>query len=372
MKLLLVLAVCLTVLIPPAASANPATVHSGLPHPTGRYAVGRDVLHLIDQHRADPWVPESGARQLMVSMYYPARPGTGRPAPYMTREEAQLLLQSKAPETTVPPEVISGLHTDAHTDARPAPGRFPLVVLSPGLTLPRATLTSLAEELTSHGYVVALVDHTYESTGTTFPDGRTLTCVICDQPPDGGPAAIPISRARDISFVLDQTTGRHAVWRHARLIDPERIGIAGHSIGGATAATAMAADPRIRAGVNMDGTFRVPVPTTGLGGRAFLLLGTQADHAPGRDHTWDRDWPNLDGWKRWLTVAGAQHTSFTDAPILEHLLGIPDSTELPAHRALEITRAYITAFFDLHLKSTPQPILNGTSTNNPEVTFEHP
>jgi hypothetical protein len=245
----------------------------------------------------------------------------------MTREEAQLLLQSKAPETTVPPEVISGLHTDA----RPAPGHFPLVVLSPDLTLPRATLTSLAEELTSHGYVVALVDHTYESTGTTFPDGRTLTCVICDQPPDGGPATIPIGRARDISFVLDQITDRHAVWRHARLIDPERIGIAGHSIG-----------------------------------------GTQADHAPGRDHTWDRDWPYLDGWKRWLTVAGAQHTSFTDAPILEHLLGIPDSTELPAHRALEITRTYITAFFDLHLKSTPQPILNGTSTNNPEVTFEHP
>ncbi|MFF1611969.1 alpha/beta hydrolase family protein [Amycolatopsis sp. NPDC058278] len=372
MKRLLALVMCLTVLMPSTASATPATVHSGLPRPTGRYAVGRDVLELVDHHRTDPWVPEAGARQLMVSMYYPARPGTGRPASYMTRAEAQLLLERKAPDATAPPEVISGLPVHARADARPAPGPFPLVVLSPGLTLPRATLTSLAEDLTSHGYVVALVDHTYESSGTTFPDGRTLTCAICDQPPEGGPAAIAASRARDISFVLDQVTGHHTGWRYAKLIDPGRIGLAGHSIGGAASATAMVADPRIRAGVNMDGTFPAAVPPTGLGGRAFLLLGTRADHAPGRDHTWDRDWPNLDGWKRWLTVAGAQHGSFTDTPILENLLGVPDSAELPAQRAAEITRTYVTAFFDLHLKCTPQPVLDGVSANNPEVAFEQP
>src|SRR5438093_7258590 len=131
MKRLLTLVICLTVLSPPVASATPATVHSGLPRPTGRYAIGRDVLQLVDQDRTDPWVPEAGARQLMVSMYYPARPGTGQPASYMTRAEAQLLLERKAPDATAPPEVISGLRVHARTDARPAPGPFPLVVLSP-------------------------------------------------------------------------------------------------------------------------------------------------------------------------------------------------------------------------------------------------
>ncbi len=220
--------------------------------------------------------------------------------------------------------------------------------------------------------MVALVDHTYESSGTTFPDGRTLTCVICDQPPAGGPAAITRSRAADVSFVLDQLTGQHAAWRYAWLIDPERIGMAGHSIGGASAATAMASDTRIRAGVNLDGTFREPVPSTGLGGRPFLLLGSQADHTPGRDHTWDRDWPSLDGWKRWLTVAGADHGSFTDGPVLESLLGQPATTELPAQRAVRITRGYVGAFFDLHLKGTRQPLLDGPTPANPEVTFEQP
>jgi hypothetical protein len=43
-----------------------------IPHPTGQYDVGRDTLHLVDGKRRDPWVPAAGARELMVSMYYPA------------------------------------------------------------------------------------------------------------------------------------------------------------------------------------------------------------------------------------------------------------------------------------------------------------
>ncbi|WP_433244723.1 hypothetical protein ACQPYK_42125 [Streptosporangium sp. CA-135522] len=65
-----------------ASTAPPAPgAQLKLPRPTGPHAVGRDTLHLVDKHRPDPWVPEAGARQLMVSMYYPARSETGGPAP---------------------------------------------------------------------------------------------------------------------------------------------------------------------------------------------------------------------------------------------------------------------------------------------------
>lgn len=342
-----------------------------LPRPTGPYAVGRSALHLVDARRQDPWVPAAGARQLMVSMYYPAHPGTGGPAPYMTTEEARLFLQEKAPGAGIPPEMLSATRTWAHADARPAHGRFPLVVLSPGNTLPRATLTGLAEDLTSRGYVVALVDHTYESSGTTFPDGRTLPCVTCDRPPAGGPAAIAESRAKDISFVLDQLTGRHPAWRYAHLIDPKRIGMAGHSIGGDAAAVTMATDERVRAGVNMDGTFFAPIPAAGLDGRPFLLFGA-AHEAPGMDDTWERGWASLDGWKRWLTVARADHGSFTDMPVLTAAAGMSDPDVLSARRSEEITRSYVGAFFDLHLKGRAQPLLDGPSPANPEITFQQP
>ncbi len=348
-----------------AAAPSPA---GQLPSPTGPHAVGRSILHLVDQDRPDPWVPAAGPRRLMVSVYYPARPGTGGPAPYMTTEEARLLLALKG--ANFPPEALSGTRTWAHEDARPAPGRFPLVLLSPGFGQPRAMLTSLAEDLGSRGYVVALVDHTYEAAGITFPDGRTLACAICDQPPAGGLQAIAESRAKDLSFVIDRLTGRHPAWSGARMIDPRRIGVAGHSIGGDAAAATMAGDPRVRAGVNMDGTFFAPVPASGLGGRPFLMFGAQPDESPGLDSTWTDAWTSLDGWKRWLTVAGADHGSFTDLPLLGEEAGLPrPAGAIAAARGLELTRAYVAAFFDLQLKGVPQPLLDGPSPADPEIAF---
>ncbi|MFE7594892.1 alpha/beta hydrolase family protein, partial [Kitasatospora sp. NPDC057512] len=346
-----------------------------LPRPTGSQAVGRSTLHLVDRDRPDPWVPSAGARQLMVSMYYPARPGTGGPAtPYLTTEEARLLLDFQVPGGTIPTETATGLHPSARTDARPAPGRFPLVVLSPGFTLPRGTLTGLAEDLASRGYVVAAVDHTYETSGTTFPDGRTLTCAICQDLNDDRIAAIPPSRAKDVSFVLDQLTGPHPAWPHSRMIDRDRIGMAGHSIGGNSAASTMAADRRVRAGINMDGKFFDPFPAGGLGGRPFLVLGTQSVHNPsGWDTTWNEAWARMDGWKRWLSVTGSDHGSFTDAPLIGARAGLPDpEATLAPLRAEKITRAYVGAFFDLQLKGIPQRLLDRPSAAYPEVLFQQP
>ncbi|MDX6354749.1 MAG: hypothetical protein QOF98_1652 [Streptomyces sp.] len=76
-----VTALCLLGLFIPTAAA--ATVVLSLRAPTGPYAVGRATLVLIDEERVDPWVPEAGPRQLMVTLFYPAVRGTGSPAAYM-------------------------------------------------------------------------------------------------------------------------------------------------------------------------------------------------------------------------------------------------------------------------------------------------
>ncbi len=353
----------------PASASDPYGVHVELPRPTGPHTVGLQILHLVDRNRPDPWVPSAGPRQLMVSMYYPAQPGTGSPAAYMTRAAAEDMLQLKLPGTTIPAEAVSDTRTWAYSGARPERGKYPLVLLSPGFTMPRTELTSLAEDLASRGYVVALVDHTYENSGTTFPDGQTLTCAICDKPPAGGPGAVAESRAKDMSFVIDElTSGRHASWR--RMIDVRRIGMAGHSLGGDAAVTTMAADKRVRAGVNLDGTMFAPVPATGLGGRPFMLIGHDTGSAV--DPTWASGWANLDGWKRWLTVSGSNHGSFTDVPVLSEQLGIPEppGTTISAQRAVQITRTYVGAFFDLQLKGIPEPVLDGPTAANPEVGFQ--
>ncbi|MED7931210.1 alpha/beta hydrolase [Nonomuraea sp. LP-02] len=365
------------------SSTGPSDVRFAIPRPTGQYVVGRDTLHLVDTGRRDPWVP-TAARELMVSMYYPARAG-GSAAPYMTVDEARALLEGQRLDTVFKAEQLAGVSTNARLGARPAGGRHPLVVLSPGFTLNRATLTTLAEELASKGYVVALVDHAYESFGTTFPGGRTLTCVACETvesaPSDEAEkellAKAALNRAADLSFVIDRLT-RSArsvpVWKHSQLIDPGRVGAAGHSLGGNAAARVMATDRRVRAGVNLDGSFFAPVPAAGLGGRPFLMLGTEAQHVPGSaDATWSRDWRRLDGWKRWLTVAGSGHFTFIDLPILGGQAGITDpAAPLSGKRSGEITTAYVGAFFDQHLHGEQQPLLDGPSAANPEVTFQNP
>ncbi|GAA0396556.1 alpha/beta hydrolase [Streptomyces luteireticuli] len=360
----------------PAASATAASERAQLPRPTGPYGIGRTTLHLTDDSRKDPWVPQAGGRAVMVDVFYPAVRGTGSPAPYATTGEIRVLLAARKLEG-VPPEAMAGTRTDVRTGARPDGGRHPLVVLSPGFGVPRYTLTSLAEDLTSRGYVVASVDHAYEAYGVAFPGRGVLTCVACEtaKTPEDFHNVVT-GRAKDVSFVLDRLTGPRAARPFARMIDKRRIGMAGHSIGGAGAAATMAADGRVRAGVNMDGAFQGAIPAEGLGGRPFMMLGTNDEwHRPGgKDTSWDEAWPRLGGGKRWLTVDRADHFTFTDSPVFAEQIFPPTVPRpaLSAARSVAVTRAYTAAFFDRHLRHLPQPLLDGPSPANPEVHFNNP
>ncbi|RSN54990.1 alpha/beta hydrolase [Streptomyces sp. WAC 04229] len=365
---------------PAFSTRNGAESEISLPRPAGRYAVGRQTLHLSDQRRRDPWVP-SLHRELMVSMHYPARAGRSAPAAYMTQEEARLLLEARGLAGVVPAATVSGARTHARVDARPAYGRFPLVLLSPGFSMPRGTLTTLAVDLASRGYVVASVDHAYESVGTSFPGGRVLTCLACERvATDEEKAQVAEDRARDLSFVIDQLSalrapsgtlqGRRSL-PYARMVDMRRIGAAGHSIGGAAAAAVMVRDERVRAGVNLDGDFFAPFAEAGLHGRPFMMMGASATHSPGSPGSdWRDAWTRLDGWKRWLTVAGAEHFAFTDLPLLADRLGLSDpAAPLSGDRSWQLTRDYTAAFLDTHLRGLARPLLDGPSAERPEVAF---
>ncbi|UBU14070.1 alpha/beta hydrolase family protein [Nonomuraea gerenzanensis] len=331
-------------------SAGPA-----LPEPTGSKPIGTTTLHLIDKSRPDPWNPEADRRELLVSLWYPAKKATGAAtAPYLTAQESELVLKGLP---VAQKDVLTKVRTHARPKAPAAGGKRPLVVMSPGFSFPRATLTSLAEDFASRGYLVAAVEHTYESVATTFPDGRTTTCLACVDGQDH--AKVAESRARDVRFVLDELT--KGDW--GRRIDRSRIAMVGHSIGGYSAAQAMLADGRIKAGVNLDGTFRVEKPLK----RPFMLIGAPKSHAPGgTDESWKQAWPNLDGWKRWITVKGTDHSAFVDYAVLRPQLGLP-AQELDGMRALEITRAHLAGFLDRHLLGKRTPV-----KDYPEVTVHNP
>src|SRR5271170_3840813 len=124
------------------APAGPGHTPS-LPEPTGPCPVGTTSLWLTDVSHPDPWATGVNARELMVSLWYPATPAGGRRARYMTPAESRLQLTSRG-ITGIPPDALSTVRTNAVSDAAPAGGQgaLPLVVLSPGFTNSRSVLTA--------------------------------------------------------------------------------------------------------------------------------------------------------------------------------------------------------------------------------------
>ena len=66
------------------------------------------------------------------------------------------------------------------------------------------------------------------------------------------------------------------------------------------------------------------------------------------------------------------HLSFTDLGVLVDQVGIDVGADIAGARAMDITRRYVTAFFDQHLRGKPQPLLNKSSASYPEITFCSP
>jgi predicted dienelactone hydrolase len=377
----------------PAASAQGAaptvTGQSSrpvLPPPTGHQRVGVVPLHLVDRTRPDPWVPEQSVRELMVSLWYPAQRIHHYPrAAWLPPAAWSRFTQNLG----VTPDVLQVplTHGAVGAPVDPQRGGRPVVLYSPGAGGYRDGATVLVEELVSRGYIVVTIDHTHDSGVVEFPGGRLETSAIPEPTPQVIEQAVAV-RAADIRFVLDTLTALNAG------INPDAeqsalpaglrgalrlssVGMFGHSRGGAAAAAAMLQDPRIKVGVNLDGTLFGPVVNAGLN-RPFMLIASQ-DHGRNDDQTWDTFWTNLHGWRLDLQLTGSGHDSFTDfqvmVPQAAGVLGIPPEAvqesigTINPERSITNQRAYLTAFFDLHLRGCHSHLLDHPSPRFPEMEF---
>jgi predicted dienelactone hydrolase len=367
------------------ALADQAPVRLVLPAPTGPDRLGTVALHLVDSARQDPWVA-SRPRELMVSIWYPAR-DTGRypVAPWMTPGAfAQFEGNNGIPSDTV---VVPATAGHDRAPVLPRSHGWPVLLFSPGLGGDRTMDTTLVEDLASRGYIVVTIDHTYDAEEVEFPDGRVLGQALPDSSVQTKTTEVAV-RVTDTRFVLDQLVaidrGANPDAEHTRLpkglpgaLDLSRVGMIGHSMGGATAAAAQGEDARIRAGLDLDGTLYGPVIDTGLNS-SFMLVSSQP-HNRDTDPSWATFWSHLTGWRLDIKVADAQHVSFTDAEILLpqlaatlHLTPTQLAQQIgtidPA-QARMITQAYVAAFFDLHLQHHDDRLLCGPSARYPEVQF---
>ena len=122
-----------------------------------------------------------------------------------------------------------------------AKGTYPLIIFSHSSGGGRRQSTFLCTHLSSHGYVVAALDHSeVVAAELARKDGETA-----EQKQARAEAWIA-NRVPDICFLLDHLLDT-AAWDSEAHLDPARIGIVGHSFGGWTALAAPDVERRIRA-----------------------------------------------------------------------------------------------------------------------------
>ncbi len=230
----------------------------------GPYAVGFRAVAATDatrtwqtptDYRGRPR-PDFGNRPVQVSIWYPSEAASvatsmtygdyvdllaweigpakpGAQAEKTAREQFQRM--SGLPvtaESTGEFEKLYAAKVRATRDAKPAPGRFPVLISAPGQGYPAFDNSVMAEFLASHGFIVV-------ASPSMGPDGRDM--------PDS-PLAIE-GEARDLEFLAGFVQSLPQA-------DPDRIATIGFSLGGAPAALFALRNARVKALVSLDGVLR--------------------------------------------------------------------------------------------------------------------
>ena len=380
-----------------------------LPTPTGPFAVGRAVQVWVDDEHRDPVAPAPGARrELLVWLWYPAAaPVSGAVSDDYNpewRREASARASAAAPPRPAPlivrvlSPVMSLLTRDesrvhAHSlrdpDLATASRPFPVVVMRGGASTSVANYTTLAEDLASHGYLVVGPDAPYRTGRVAFPDGRVI-----DRTPENDPELYSGAEFQrvghrllgawtaDIAFVLDrleQLNASNAPGKFAGRLDLIRVGVFGHSFGGAQAAQFCSEDSRCKAGIDIDGAPLGRVLQTGID-RPFMFL--LSDHGRESDpeslkikadikSIYDR--LPLDG-RSLVEIRGAFHFTFSDdgallkSSLVRGVLRLFGRLGMDGRRQLAVTSYCVRSFFDAHLKGGGAgQSLNLPSPSYPEI-----
>ncbi|RKS07315.1 platelet-activating factor acetylhydrolase isoform II [Nocardiopsis sp. Huas11] len=334
------------------------------PEPSGGYAVGTTTVQWTDRDRDETWTEDPDDRRTVVAqLWYPAEPGTGTAgAPYLgrTAAEARVVTDAIADGFGLPGSLLSdAARARTRAAAGAAPVRdgapLPVVVFSPGLGGVRGQNTAWAQELASHGYVVAALDHPFDSAAVVLDDGTVVRGRL--SVPEGSEEEDRLVsewtsiRADDMRLALTrlQEMDADADGPFADRLDPGRVVAAGHSFGGSAALHAAAGDDRFAAVIDIDG---FPHEADGLAlPRPLLVLvaGRGTGDAVADARYADAVTAALaaaDGPSCALTVEGAAHLSFTDAPL--YLPPVPsivgsDGRTRPLATTADATLAFLDA-----------------------------
>ncbi len=260
---------------------------------------------------------------------------------------------------------------------------YPLVIYSHGGISLDTSNTSLLVELASHGYIVLSISHSYHSLLTIDSNGRAIgiDSTYMRELNQENASEDPQNsfelyqkwmklRTDDISFVIDQVKYKienNRDFSFYNLIDIERIGVVGHSLGGSAALCMGRLRDDIKAVIALESPLMCDI--TGVNDDGFIF-DDRPYPIPVLNIYSDSAYENLSVWPQYkknyllLTstneisfnhhIEGTYHFSLTDlsltSPIITRLLNGSPSTK-GSRETLKKINTLSLEFFDNYLKS---------------------
>ena len=359
------------------------------PAPTGRYAVGTISIDLVDKSRIELCDPTTTTanRELVVRVWYPAIANNNPKTSYL--EDPRL----------IPSGLFSHLglvktHASQAAPMATTTASYPTIIYTPSWSGFKTDNTFQTQELASHGYIVIGLEHACSVPMAIYPSGRVIRSNLAADYTSSDAAMAEFLtvarsqldlRTQDVRFILDRLPELNANPILTGKLNLNKIGIFGHSFGGAVAAQACSIDARLKAGLNMDGLMFGSSAQTGAT-QPFLFMNSDYPRPTAAElsstNGSKRRGQQTDEWgfqqrERWfqqhggynLTLLGATHMNFSDYPLRSRFGN--GGGKISPDRAMQIINRYTVAFFDRHLKEIDSPLLAPKSTSPfPEVVFQ--
>ena len=353
-----------------------------LPEPEGPYSVGtRDIFLELNREEVITR-EEDDKRKLMVKVWYPSSDKEGEIDPYIDKGGRHGFAQKYGlPNSTF--NYLDKVDTHVYRNAEVAEGKFPVLVFSHGYNSKANNYYALLSQIVSQGYVVFAVNHTYESTGSTFPDGSEIyfnyeyarkieegtwedmkPVVAAFKEDLSFKERHPIVKkglknyfvremverwAKDLTDIVDHIDSWNTSGFLKAKLDTEKIGVFGHSRGGGAAGETLLTDKRIKAGANIDGVQWGRIVDSAFED-PFLYIS--ADWPEEKEdlnaHAYINKSRSIFYEARILNTG---HSNFMDIPFMIPLKMLSEAGEIEPEKGIEITSRLITTFFDRHLKN---------------------